>query len=281
MALKVQAGSPYAQTGHLAVWRGAAAQVWFWDTKHVADARRALVLPETLLHPPLEHGVRLLQLSQGFEAQSWHDGQLRASRFWLEKPDLDQWRQFIRHVGGDASQWDVVPAGEPAPWLDHPYARGAGQELGRLRQQANKLWLAAFAVLGLALLWQGLTHLKYQQCQERLQHRIAQLREQNQPLIEAQSEALSQLEAVQALARLLDRPTPLKIMDDLLRIMPKDIHIQRFKLAGKDLIVEFTGKDLFNTAKLIARIQTLPYVASVSTGDTREGQLELKLELVR
>lgn len=279
LTLKVQAGSPYARTGHVALWDGHAAQVWFWDRDRVSDVKRAVVLPETLAHPPLTEGVRLLELSTGYEAQAWRGGALRASRFWPESPSREAWQAFIRRAG----QWATAPAAPPAAqvprWLERPYARGAGNELGQLRAQTGKLWIAAFVVLALTLSWQGTRYFKYQGLAHRLQQHIATLRQQSQPLIHARAQARSRLEKVQTLQAHLDRPSPLVILDDLLKTMPQDVHIQHFNLSGQTVKVLFTGKHLLNTAKIVGHIQTLPYVTSVNTGDAQNGQLQLTIGL--
>ncbi|MGN8198321.1 hypothetical protein ACS8Y6_06500 [Salinisphaera sp. RV14] len=279
LALKIQAGSPYARTGHVALWDGNAAQVWFWDQARVSDIKRAVVLPETLAHPPRADGVRLLALSTGYEAQVWQRGALRASRFWPEPPARAAWQAFIRRAGQSASAPAEPPAAETPSWLERPYARGAGNELGQLRAQTGKLWIAGFAVLALALAWQGTRYFKYQGLQHQLQQHIEALRQQSQPLIRARAQARSRLQKVQTLQQHLDQPSPLVIIDDLLKTMPQNVHIEHFNLSGNTVKVLFSGQKLLNTAKIVGRIQTLPYVASVNTGDARNGQLQLTIGL--
>ncbi len=281
LQLKVQAGSPYAQTGHIALWDGPVAQVWFWDKTHERDARRALVLPETLLHPPACEGeaLRLLRLRGGYEGQYWKDGQLHSSRFWSEKPSEDAWLTFQRQASVPPGQLIALPEAVEPRWLDRPYARPAGHELTQLRAQSTRLWGLIFAGLGLAALWLGIENLKYRQLLGELEQRTESLAASAQAIIHARSEALDQLAQARLIQARLDRPNPLKIMDDLLRIMPLDVHILAWKQANQTITVTFTGKNLLNSAQLVEKVQALPYVHSVRSGDAREGQLELRIEL--
>jgi|GEM_PF-6919453 len=279
LALKIQAGSPYDRTGHVALWHGNAAQVWFWNQARVSDIKRAVVLPETLAHPPLAEGVRLLALSTGYEAQAWEHGALCASRFWSEPPTRGEWQAFIRRAGQSASALAEPPEADTPAWLERPYARGAGNELGQLRAQTAKLWIAGFAILALALAWQGTRYFKYQGLEHQLQQHIQSLRQQSQPLIKARAQARSRLQKVKTLQHHLDQPSPLIILNDLLKTMPKDVHVQRFNLSGNTVKVLFSGQKLLNTAKIVGHIQTLPYVASVNTGDANNGQLQLTIGL--
>lgn len=275
LALRVQMGSPYAHTGHTAIWRAGAAQVWFWDAARVTKGPRGQHLPEVLFHPPLPAGARLWRLDQGYEAQVWRAGELWASQYWPQAPSADAWRHFARQAGAAA----IMPAAEPAPWLDKPFANVAGNRLGKLQEQGTRLWLALFLVLGFLSLWQGEQHLKYQQYQQTLQQSLQRLRTRGQVLLDARKSAESQLAEVRAIQRRMSRPNPLVIMNALLRVMPTGITIQSYRQRSASIVVKFSKQPLLNVAKIIAKIQNMPFVAAVNPADTRRGQLELRIQL--
>ncbi len=275
LALRVQMGSPYAHTGHTAIWRGGSAQVWFWDATRAEKGPRGHHLPEPLFHPPLSTGARLWQLDQGYEAQVWRAGELWASQYWAQAPSADAWRHFARQAGAA----EAMPAAEPAPWLDKPFANVAGGQRGKLQEQGPRLWLALFLVLGFLGLWQGEQYLKYQQYQQTLQQSLRRLRTRGQVLLDARKSAESQLAEARAIQRHMSRPSPLVIMNALLRVMPTGVTIQSYRQRSSSIVVKFSKQPLLNVAKIIAKIQNMPFIAAVNPANARRGQLELHIQL--
>lgn len=279
LLLRVQTGSPYAQTGYTAIWQGGAAQVWFWDSSHTAKGRREQLLPETLFHPALSAGLRLWKLDRGYEAQVWREGELQASRYWAQPPSAAEWHHFTRQVGAPEAEVVPQPQPEPAPWLTRPFARIAGNRLGKLREHGGQLWIATFLLLGVLGLWQGEQYLKYQHAQQSLQGSVQQLRSQGQILLTARTRAEHKLAEVRAIQQRLAQPSPLLIMNALLRVMPAGVTIQSYQQQSKLIIVKFSKRNLLNVAQIVSRIQVLPFVALVSPADARRGQLELHIRL--
>lgn len=100
--LHAGAASPYLDGAHLLVPAKADLGVWWWDAERTSarvQARfpgaRPKTRPETLAQPP-GHGWRIVALSDGYEAQIWRDGSLKASVWRREKFDAGAWTAFTR-----------------------------------------------------------------------------------------------------------------------------------------------------------------------------------------
>lgn len=279
LALKIRAGSPYEHIGYVALWQGEYAQVWFWDKTKVAAPRFARVIPEALLQAPHTEGVRLLAQTQGFECQVWRAGELIASRYWPELPNKVDMLGFQRQasVPPDQRQADIDP--QTLPWLSVPYARTLGSEPSQIRSQAGRIWGAIFALVLVMLAMQGVQNIKAKQRLQILQAEVQELRQKNEPLLRANQAREADLSQIANLQTVLDHVNPLLIMDELLKIMPLDSKIQSYKQVDKTLKVAFNSKIMLNSAQIITQVQTLPFVQTVTTGDAKEGVVELNIQL--
>ncbi len=114
--LHARVASPYLAGGASLVRAGNDFGVWWWDLERLAadlasrGARtRPLVRPETLAQP-IGRGWRIVALTQGYEAQYWQAGALRASAWRPTRFDAASWGAFSRLVRGDTPPSDL-----PAP----------------------------------------------------------------------------------------------------------------------------------------------------------------------
>lgn len=115
--LHARAASPYIDGASLLTPSGADFGVWWWDADRVGAlvqtrwaAVRPSVRPETLAQPPALDW-RIVALAEGYEAQYWRDGGLRASAWRRDRFDGPAWAAFTR------AQRDVedAPASPPPP----------------------------------------------------------------------------------------------------------------------------------------------------------------------
>lgn len=279
LALKVRANSPYAQVGFVALWQGGYAQVWFWDKTKVPAPRFARVIPEVLLQAPLANGVRLVAQTPGYECQVWRDKELIASRYWPQLPDKTELLSFQRQASVPPDQWQTELAPQTLPKLAAPYARTLSSEPNQLSAHAGRIWLGIAAVVLLLFAMQGMQAIKAKQRLIALQQQVQALQQKNEPLLQANQAKTADLAKITELRALLDRPNPLQIMDELLKVMPLDSKIQTYKQVGETIKVVFNSKAMLNSAQIITKVQELPYVQAVTTGDAKEGQAELNITL--
>ncbi len=279
LALKVRAGSPYASTSYVALWQGAHVQVWFWDRAKINAPRFARLIPESLMQPQGSQGLRLVAQTQGYEGQYWQEGELLASRYWPECPSLEAWLDFQRQAAVPAEQRQDRVAPEALPWLAKPYGRVQASERGQLKAQLNKIWLLVIALMMLWFVMLVTQHIKAKQRLAQLQSQVNQLTQKNAPLLAASQMQAADLTQIEALQSVLNRVNPLQVISSLLKIMPLDTTIQSYKQVDKTIKVVFNSKAVLNSAQIITKVQTLPYIASVTSGDAKEGQFELNIQL--
>lgn len=118
--LFAEAHAPFSACDHALFRRPGGVAIWWWDAERVEalaghawryDAGR--LVPETLLQPAGD-GWRQAATAEGFEAQFWRDGVLRAST-WRRRPFTpEQWAAFALSVD------------EPAPPLPPPQSLPLG-----------------------------------------------------------------------------------------------------------------------------------------------------------
>jgi len=107
LRLQIRQWSPYAGPGQYVVWGQDHALVWAWDADRLeADLaaqelkpKSTRVIPESLLHPPLLSGLRLVACLDGVEGQLWQEQRPVHSRWWPETPSATEWLNFQRDAG--------------------------------------------------------------------------------------------------------------------------------------------------------------------------------------
>jgi hypothetical protein len=126
--LFAEAHAPFTQTESVLRRRPDAIAIWQWDAEQVrmvlGETRynRDRLVPETLLQTPGD-GWRQVATSDGFEAQYWEEGELRASSWRRRAFTQESWSAFAlsveepaRPVPRDAPGAITVRLDPNAPW---------------------------------------------------------------------------------------------------------------------------------------------------------------------
>jgi hypothetical protein len=126
---RVRQLSPFNAPASWQVTEANTTQVWFWDAERVArmhheqDLPTLSVVPETMLYPPLDNGLRVQPCLEGWELQCWSAKFLRHSRWFATKPDMRDQADFVRVCG--AAKDDVWVDGETTllskPWNEKAF----------------------------------------------------------------------------------------------------------------------------------------------------------------
>lgn len=116
VALAVRRAAPFDDAEFGLAWLGDYAAVWYWSRTRILDALGsapplARFAPAALFAGGVPEGneLQLLALEHGFEGRAWKQGRLLASRWWAERPDEGQWREFARGAGFAASDPPPLP----------------------------------------------------------------------------------------------------------------------------------------------------------------------------
>lgn len=266
LGLELAQWTPFARSGYYVGWHGQRALVWAWDTDKVNAAiaaqglkpQRIKILPETVLHPPLQSGLCLSVCRQGYEGQAWRSGQLEHSRWWPQAPTPPEWLMFQRDAGlAPEQQQNQPPAPRAAPLSATPWVNP--QEL--TGSQAAQLERLVFALAALALLvptfWYAFSLFKIQQSTEQLLDQQAQLRRDAGPIMQARGQALDHLARSNALLALLDPyPEQLALMASIAQVLPRDkSYLKDWDFQAGQLKITLNSTGDISTTNLIGALQ--------------------------
>lgn len=285
-ALRAQmaAWAPLPDAEYLIAWQGAVAQVFAVDKSalETASVRNPQWLPETLARVPIAAGVRLVQALDGYEAQAWTDGVLRATRWWATRPSAEAWTQFLRQAGwsDEPSQTETEPQ-QPA-WKKPaalPMPPGKLEQAGQ-GQESRLVGLLFLVLLGLGAasardLWDS------DQARSQARQDLVQMKLDVAPVLAAREKALAAADKGAALMARLQGPLPLEVLEELLRLLPPAGLIREFELQGQEVRVLVDLPADVPRSKVITDLESGGWfvgVAEVRDGQPRAGvDLQMKL----
>src|ERR1700691_2888765 len=104
LRMRIRQWTPFSSFGSCVVIERDTAMVWVWNKTRIEEAletaglqpSRVKIIPETLIVPRIESGLRLISTMEGTEAQAWTSFTLVASRWWPAPPTTDEWLTFQR-----------------------------------------------------------------------------------------------------------------------------------------------------------------------------------------
>lgn len=211
---RVRQLSPFNNPASWQVTEGNAAQVWFWDAERVIrmhdeqDLPTLSVVPEIMLYPPLDNGLRVQPCIEGWELQYWSTKLLRHSRWFANKPDTRDQADFVRVCG--AAENEAWFEGETT-LLTKPWNEKAFWSKENLQSEA----VAPRLVLGVFLVWfclqLGLS-LGVQIKKAFLSASVASKSERLADVVKQRDGAVQQQEFNQAVSALIERPSQLHLL---------------------------------------------------------------------
>jgi hypothetical protein len=282
--LRIRQWSPFAETGHYAVWRNETAQVWIWDEAKRRESSEAFgvnvshIFPETVLREQLENheSLRIVSCIEGLEAQVWKNGVLAGSRWWAELPHPDEWKRFL--LAHDLNPAMLPPVFEEIPWLDRPWGKPSEIAL-ILSLRHERLWVSIVAaVFAFLLIWDGITIWRWRHEGKVMAERIAALTQEAEPLLEARTEATKYKESAERLISLVSYPAQLQLMADVAEKFPrKDVLLVEWRYNQGNLTFTLESEKP-DPRYYVETYQKLPGFKDVSAEPgQRPNQLEVKM----
>lgn len=211
---RVRQLSPFNNPANWQVTEGDTAQVWFWDAERIIrmhseqDLPTLSVVPETMLYPPLDNGLRVQPCIKGWELQYWSAKLLRHSRWFSSQPDARDQADFIRVCGAD----------ENATWVEgdtHLLAKPWNEKAFWSKENLQSEAVAPRLVLGVFLVWfclqLGLS-LGVQIKKAFLSASVATKSNRLADVVKQRDGALQQQEFNQAVSALIERPSQLHLL---------------------------------------------------------------------
>ncbi len=283
LRMQIRQWNPYSAAGSCVVIEHDTAMVWLWDKGRVDAAitaaglqpARVKVIPESLLAPQLNSGLRLLKTLDGVEAQVWKSNTLVASRWWPAPPSADEWLALQRDAG--LVEHLGLPANpQSAPLLAEPWARVASLEDYRsLDTRVERLvYVLGIMVMGAATLWYGIHLVKSGAVVTAKKAELAALNDKAQPVIAARNEAQATLLRVQALLATDPYPSQLQLMAKVAEALPRNgTNVREWNYqTGKLKLLISVPDPATQSSGLVSALQTVgPFnnVRSAAGGDSK------------
>lgn len=216
--------SPFNNPAHWQVSDGNLEQVWFWEAErvirmhHEQDLPTLSVVPEIMLYPPLDNGLRVQPCIEGWDLQYWSAKVLRQSRWFATKPDARDQADFMRVCG--ATENEEWYEGDTT-LLAKPWNEKAFWSKENLTSEA----VAPRLVMGVLLAWLMLQiglSIGVQIHEKILATSVASKNKQLKTLVRERDGALQQQEFNQAIVTLVSSPTQLHLLAQVRACLPAD-----------------------------------------------------------
>jgi hypothetical protein len=290
LSLMVRKWSPYVSTGFAAHWSGTRACVYAWDSAKVAAAitaaglspTRCTVWPETFIREPLQEGIRLAAMTDGYEGQVWRDDMPIATRWWPEPPPMQEWTMFLRAAGADLTRGLPEPVPVETPVLNGPWTVAVAPitDFWSLLQndRAAAIAVAALALPFLYLFGQvavlgvGST---------RLSSEMSDLAQANQSIRMERNSAVNDLDAIQKYLSLEPFPPQFQLMataEKLLRDKGVGILEWTYDSGNLELVIH-ADAPLDATAYIEAFEGSGMFHNVTATSENQEHDLRLRMQV--
>ncbi len=288
LALRVPVWSPFENTGFHAVWSGATAMVWFWDSEVVTvepeqlydepDARaadRIRVRPETAFLPRKSDGVHLQACQEGFELQHWEHDVLQDSFWFPERPDEARIEWFCLRRGQPAGlAGEAAASFAPEPWAGTVGLRE------RLRSGEAALAASILTALVLVLAWQQVRIWKMDYLADSAALELAQMEAELGPALGARNELLRLRTRNEALIDLSNRPSQARILGLVDKAIPGEaarLYQWRYQQGELRFVVEDRNLD---PIAYVRALESEPLFEQVQVGQSRRNnQVEISLRV--
>lgn len=265
LRLELAQWTSFVSSDYYVGWHGQQALVWGWDADKVKQAiiaqglkpQRARILPESVLHTPIENGLCLSRCREGFEGQFWRESQLERSRWWQQLPTSDEWLMFQRDAGITPNEQQAqIPSPRVSPLNLQPWVNEAGSA-GDQKMQLERLVIAlGIFLLLLPTFWYGFSLYKMQRSAAQLHDQQVPLQRDTDPVMQARSQALDYVARINALRVLAPYPGQLTLMARIAQVLPQDkSYIKDWDFQSGQLKITISSTSDISTTFLIGVLQ--------------------------
>lgn len=173
-------------------------------------------MPESLLQEPGADGLRLVQVADGFEAQAWQAGWLRASRWWAAPLTSQDWQEFVHAsgLGPEAQGSSELPTPQHLPLSAAPWARHHALDASGDGADAMEQRIVFAGALALTLTLGALGHQAWDAHREArsLAQQIAEVKATTAPVIAARDATMAVFDEVDKLGAWFALPLPIDVI---------------------------------------------------------------------
>ena len=283
LAIQLQQISPFASSGHFAVFQGDIAQIWLWDAaaqKTAAltlQAQRAYPLPETLLvKKPTEDGLYLRTCLTGYELQYWRNNALTLSKWWPHKPDEKAIKRFT--TANDLAENEVEAPAQDA-WLDKPWASPARVGTLGFAQVEQHCVLALLCVVSFFFAYYAVQHLQLWREMQNIEKEQTELERSIQPVLEARAAIVQDAETIKFITSLTPTPPMTVIFGEVLSLLkPNQLTLAGWQYQYPTLLIHIQRNQRVEQGALVQAFENSRLFSGVTIAeDTRNKTLALTL----
>lgn len=282
--LGAKARTPIARPDFYLSWGADQLGVWSWPkalTEELKDFEGEVV-PETVLHPPLDEGARLVAALDGFEGQVWRGRQLVASRWWRNPPHADAWSGFLRAArvseGAEGPPPVVALALLGRPATAQPYSA----MLDRIRSiNASDIAALALALLAAPMLFLLGQWAQLSMAQASVRTELAQLSQETAEISTARQNAQRASLELNAYAQTLNTRHPAALLASISEELSRfSIRLDAFEQTEDELTLTLHVDAEFAPEALVRAMESNPLMNSASLEPGRiPGEWVLRAQL--
>lgn len=264
---------------HRVAWRAGIAHVWTWQPETAPATRlRTGWMPESLVQaPPADaDGFRLLRQTEGVEGQVWRAGDLVASQWWAEAPELGVWQRFLRGAGIGPEAAARVPEPGRSPW-GPPWARVRDRATGGSPGE-RWAWRAVAVAVAAVVGWQWAALEGEREALARLQARMEGLRRESMPLLDARERADAARADIERLRGLQRGTSDYSLMVAVRAPLPEKARIASWDRKGEKLTVRIAGGGA-DPREFVSAYESIRLLSDVQAAPVGEDAMDLQFEL--
>lgn len=203
--------------------------VWCWDAEqlhHIFGDKKyePRIIPETLLYPKIDNGLRLLQVTDGYEIQYWKDNCLKYSHSCRQYPNTAEWLSFQRESAIPLEMQGSLPENAlQIEWGNRPWLKDVGEtgSLPRGMQIENLSVILTATVLTGFTAWLAAQTMLFTQEITTRKERLNSLEQTLRPVREARQNAIEALIRSEEISRLDPYPDQFLILSKLAEMLPE------------------------------------------------------------
>lgn len=266
--LSAKARTPINDPDFFFDWGADRIGIWSWP-KELCDELTDFegeILPETVLHPPMDRGVRLVETMDGVEGQVWRDGQMTASRWWPDTPAPADWFGFLRvsretEIGQGVPD-PIIPTLRSSPVHAQPYTALVDRFRAIKVRDIAALAMIILAVPGLFLLGQWA---QLSRTEANVSAELGELSEQTAEISAARQTVQRATNELAVYAQALNQRHPAALLASVSEELARfSIRLDAFEQTESDLTLVLHASNDFAPETLVRAMENNPLMNSAS-----------------
>lgn len=284
---KIKQWSPFSETDHYVIWKEKYAQVWIWDKglqhkmflSYKSKIKITKIIPETLFQKysfTPESNIILLKCQEGYEGQIWENNILKASRWWLQKPSLKNWNEFLRENKKEFSV-SALPELCQYSWCTAPWDRSLLIILVKFIKNETVIIMTLVLLFILFFLWQFVSVLKLKENINELNSKTESIEKNTLSVIKAKNDAIKYAKLINIINDKKSSSNQLIVLSRVSDLLSSTTRIKRFSFKEKKLKI-FIVDEIVDIQTYVSKLEGDSIFSNVRAEQTSDG-LSLEMDI--